>query len=245
MRNEWSTIRKSYKMPGSTALNKKLAFGIPVVDPNTGKSQIATTWMHKVEWAFEAEWSDEKNEAMMFGKSDRTANGEYTTYDKNGEVIQMGDGLLQQMKYGNTFYYNEFSIDLLENALYDLTSDKLEINDRTFVIRTGQVGAKLFHYAVRNSMSGWTEFQVNADALGVVRKTKSPLNANALAAGYQFTEWSAPNGYTVKLEVDSWYDDKVRNKVTDAEGRPLMSARFDIMALGTMDQPKQNWALAA
>ena len=69
----------------------------------------------------------------------------------------------------------------------------------------------MFHNAVRNVMSGWTEFSINGDALGVVRKTTSPLNKNSLAAGYQFTEFSAPNGVTVKLEVDSFYDDPVNN----------------------------------
>lgn len=236
MRNEWTTIRKQYKVPGSTMLNKKLACGVPVVDKN-GNKKVQTMWMNWVEWQFEQEWSDEKNEAMMFGKSNRNSNGEYTNFGKSGEAIRMGDGLLEQMKYGNTFYYNQFSLKLLEDALYELSASKLDMNDRTFIIRTGEVGARLFHYAVRNAMSGWTEFAVNADQLGVVRKTNSPLNANALAAGFQFTEWSAPNGLVVKLEVDNWYDDTVRNKQLDADGHPLMSSRFDIMAIGTMDQP--------
>lgn len=86
-------------------------------------------------------------------------------------------------------------------------------------------------------MSGWTEFQVNADQLGIIRKTTSPLNKNALAAGFQFTEFSAPNGVTVKLEIDNFYDDTVRNKQLDRNGHPAMSSRFDIMYIGTTDQP--------
>lgn len=70
-------------------------------------------------------------------------------------------------------------------------------------------GAILFHNAVRNAMSGWTEFTVNGDALGVVRKTSSNLNSNALAAGFQFTEFSAPNGVTVKIDVDPMYDKRI------------------------------------
>ena len=58
-------------------------------------------------------------------------------------------------------------------------------------------------------MSGWTEFTVNGDALGVVRKTSSNLNSNALAAGFQFTEFSAPNGVTVKIDVDPMYDKRI------------------------------------
>lgn len=236
MRNEWTTLRKQYKVPGSTMLNKKLACGVPIVDKN-GNKKIQTMWMPWVEWQFEQEWSDEKNSALMFGTSNRNSNGEYHNIGKSGEVIRMGDGLLAQMKYGNTYYYNTFSLKLLEDALYEISAAKLDYGQRVFVLRTGEQGAILFHNAVRNAMSGWTEFEVNADALGVVRKTNSPLNKNALAAGFQFTEFSAPNGVIVKLEVDSFYDDPVRNKMLDANGHPAMSSRFDIMYIGTTDQP--------
>lgn len=240
MRNEWTTLRKQYKVPGSTNLNKKLACGIPVVDKN-GKKSVQTMWMPWVEWQFEQEWSDEKNSALMFSTSNRNSNGEYLNIGKSGEVIRMGDGLLAQMKYGNTYYYNHFSLKMLEDALYELSAAKLDFGDRTFVIRTGEQGAILFHNAVRNSLSGWKEFSTgfttNADALGMIRKTTSPLNKNALAVGFQFTEFSAPNGVTVKLEVDSFYDDPVRNKMLDRNGHPAMSSRFDIMYIGTSDQP--------
>ena len=236
MRNEWTTLRKQYKVPGSTMLNKKLACGVPVVDKN-GNKKVETMWMPWVEWQFEQEWSDEKNSALMFGTSNRNQNGEYGNVGKSGEVIRMGDGLLAQMKYGNTYYYNDFSLKMLEDALYELSAAKLDFGQRTFVIRTGEQGAILFHNAVRNSLSGWQEFQINADNLGMVRKTTSPLNKNALAAGFQFTEFSAPNGVVVKLEVDNFYDDPVRNKQLDSNGHPLMSSRFDIMYIGTMDQP--------
>ena len=129
-------------------------------------------------------------------------------------------------------------LKMLEDALYELSAAKLDFGDRTFVIRTGEQGAILFHNAVRNSLSGWQEFQINADQLGMLTKTSSPLHKNSMAAtGMQFTEFSAPNGVTVKLEVDSFYDDPVRNKVLDSNGHPLMSSRFDIMYIGTTDQP--------
>ena len=91
MRNEWTTIRKQYKVPGSTMLNKKLACGVPVVDKN-GNKKVETMWMPWVEWQFEQEWSDEKNSVLMFGTSNRNQNGEYGNIGKSGEVIRMGDG---------------------------------------------------------------------------------------------------------------------------------------------------------
>lgn len=50
----------------------------------------------------------------------------------------MGDGLLEQMKYGNTMYYTDFSLKLLEDALYEISAAKLDFGQRTFVIRTGK-----------------------------------------------------------------------------------------------------------
>jgi len=58
-----------------------------------------------------------------------------------------------------------------------------------------------------------------------------------LAAGYQFTEWRAPNGLVLSVEVDPFYDDPVRNKMPHDLGGPAMSYRYDIMDIGSMDQP--------
>ena len=50
--------------------------------------------------------------------------------------------LLAQMKYGNTYYYNDFSLKMLEDALYELSAAKLDFGQRTFVIRTGEQGKR-------------------------------------------------------------------------------------------------------
>ena len=75
---------------------------------------------------------------MAWGTSNRNANGEYLNLGKSGEVIRMGDGLFAQMEVANTMYYNNFSIKLLEDALYELSAAKLDLNERTFVIKTGK-----------------------------------------------------------------------------------------------------------
>lgn len=63
-------------------------------------------------------------------------------------------------------------------------------------------GAIAFHKAILQTVSGWTQFVLNGDNLNVVEKTQSPLHTNALAAGFQFVEYRAPNGVRVKLDVD-------------------------------------------
>ena len=238
MRNEWSTIRKQHKVPGSM-LNKKLAIGIPIIKETNGRytKTVATRWMHNVEWQFEQEFSEEKNNALAFGRSNRNSNGEYMNFGKSGNPIKTGAGLFEQMEVGNTRYYNTFSIKLIEDALYQLSAAKLDMNDRYFLIKTGEMGAIQFHKAILQTVSGWTQFTLNGDQLGIVQKTQSNLHSNALSAGFQFVEYKAPNGVRVKIDVDPYYDDPVRNKIQHPNGGPAFSYRYDIMYIGTMDQP--------
>ena len=236
MRNEWTTIRLKHKVSGAM-LNRKIAVGIPLIDENTKVRKVANMWMHNVDWTFEQQWDDYKNTAMAWGTSNRNSNGEYLNFGKSGEAIRMGDGLYAQMERANTWDYTDFSLKLLEEALLTLSESKLDLHERTFVIRTGERGAIQFSKAVADTVSGWTQFVVNGDAVNIVEKTKSELHVNSLAAGFQFTEFRAPNGVTVKVEVDPLYDDPVQNKMLHPLGGRAMSYRYDIMDIGTMDQP--------
>ena len=235
MRNEWSTIRIQHKVPGSM-LNKKIACGIPIID-KMGKKSVVNRWMHQVDWEVEQQFSEYKNNALAFGRSNRNQNGEYTNIGKSGSVIKTGAGLFEQMEVANTMYYNTFSLKLIEDALYELSAAKLGMGERYFVIKTGERGAIQFHKAVLQTVSGWTQFTLNGDNLGIVEKTQSNLHSNALSAGFQFVEFKAPNGVRVKVDIDPYYDDPVRNKIQHPNGGPAFSYRYDIMDIGTMDQP--------
>lgn len=235
MRNEFSHIRIQHKVAGNM-LNKKIAVGIPIVTEE-GKRDTKNMWMHYVDYQLECQFSDYKNNALAFGRSNRNSNGEYMNVGKSGNVIRTGAGLFEQMEYGNVEYYNTFSLKKLESALFELCSDKLEFGERTFILKTGQRGAALFHKAVLDSVSGWTQFVLDNSSINVIQKSSSNLHSNALAAGFQFVEYMAPNGIRIKVEVDSMYDDPIRNKIMHPLGGPAMSYRFDIMDIGTMDQP--------
>ena len=239
MRNEFSTIRIQHKVPGSM-LNKKLAIGIPVTEATANGGLTHTVkdmWMHVVDWELECQWSDYKNNILMYGRSNRTASGEYLNFGKSGNVIKMGAGLREQMEVANTTYYNDFSLKLLEDALYELSAAKLDFGDRYFIIKTGERGAAQFHKAVLNEISGWTQFEIDNSSVKVIDKTSSPLHSNALKAGFQFVEYMAPNGVRVKIDVDPFYDDPVRNKILHPDGGVAESYRYDILYIGTMDQP--------
>ena len=238
MRNEFSRIRIQHKVSGAM-LNKKVAFGIPVTRETNGRyvKDTVDMWMHEVQWQLEQQWNEYKNNILAYGRSTRNMNGEYLSIGKSGEVIRSGAGLYEQMEVSNTMAYNNFSLKLIEDALYELSAAKLGFNERTFVIKTGERGAIQFHKAVLDTVSGWSAFQINGDAVGIVQKTNSQLHNNALTAGFQFVEFKAPNGVTVKVDVDPFYDDPVRNKVQHPNGGPAFSYRYDIFDIGTMDQP--------
>ena len=242
MRNEFTHLRIHQKVSGD-CFNAKVAFGVPIARETNGRYKVSveTMWMHNVQWQLEQQWRDYKNHYLAFGRSNRDANGEYHNFGKSGEVVRQGAGLYEQISYGNTSFYNNFSLKMLEDALYELSAAKLGFGERTFVLRTGERGAIQFNKAVLDTVSGWSAYNTgltyNADNLGMVKKTSSPLHENALSAGFQFVEYKAPNGVTVKLEVDPFYDDPVRNKVTHPNGGPAFSYRYDIFDIGTMDQP--------
>lgn len=237
MRNEWSTIRIQHKVAGNK-LGRKVAFGIPMVRDVNGKQvkDTANMWMHYVDWELEQQFSEAKNNVEAWGTSNRNANGEYMNFGKSGYAIKTGAGIFEQTEVANTMYYNVFSLKLLEDALYELSAAKLGMGDRLFVIKTGERGAILFHKAVLQTVSGWTTFVMDNNSTKVVERVQSKLHSNALSAGFQFVEYKAPNGVRVRLDVDPFYDDPVRNKILHPMGGVAMSYRFDIWYIGSMDQ---------
>lgn len=241
MRGEFTTIRISDKVPGNKA-TKKLAFGIPMVkeDPKTGRQLKGTSnmWMDYEDWQLSLEWANYKNKALAFGRSNRNANGEYLNIGKSGMDIRMGSGIFEQAEAGYVRYYNDTSsiMDYILDALYELSEGKIAFGDRKFIINTGERGALLFNRAAKENGSGWLPLGLqysegNPPALTKTTAVFAPNNAVRMT-DHQITEWQAPNGVFVKLNVDTFYDDKVRNKILHPEGGVAFSYRFDIWYIG-------------
>ena len=243
MRNEWTTIRIQNKV-GGNMLNKKLAVGIPVTKETAGLKLEHTTvnmWMHYEDWATEEQFSEYKNNAILWGVSTRNNNGEYYNFGDSGEAIRAGDGLFRQMERGgNVMYYNSTDgvMKLILDALYELSASKLDFSDRKFMIVTGERGALLFNKEAKRTTSGWMPLLSSQNPAYFSKKNTEFAPENGLAiTDYQVTEWKAPNGVTVSIKVDPMYDDPVRNKILHPEGGVAFSYRFDIFYIGTMDQP--------
>jgi len=233
MRNEFTTLRLEHKVPGNM-LGQRVAGKIAALDSNGNVKQV-DTWMQEVDWRFEMEFSREKSRALMFSRSNRDENGQYYDIGKSGFVIKQGAGIREQMEVSNIYYYNAFSLTLIESILYDLSEGRLDMSDRKFVLKTGERGAAQFHKAVMAEASGWTNLTTSNPA--TYSKTGSKLHSNAFKAGFQFTEWLAPNGLHLVVEVDSMYDDKVRNKILHPDGGVAESYRYDILYIGSSEEP--------
>lgn len=238
MRSEWSTIRLQHKEGGSM-LNKKLATAIPFVDDKTGKTVLQEYWMHYVNYECEAQFSDYKNWALAYGRSNRTDTGEYLNIGKSGEVIKTGAGLFELMENGgNVEYYNKFSLKALTNKLYQLSADKIEPGKRNFIIKTGMYGALQFHEECLKTYNGWQVFKADGDAIGAVKKANNPVTGatQGLAFGFQFVEYLAPNGVRVTLDIDNSYDDTTTHKIMHPKGGPAFSYRYDIIYAGDSEE---------
>lgn len=238
---EFSHIRIKHEVPGN-ALDNKLIVGIPVLTKDNKKT-VLNKWMHYVDYKLEETFSEEKNNLLVYGRSNKNTNGEYTNIGKSGGVIKMGAGIREQQSYGPTEQYNRFDLKLLEDILVDISTQKIRFADRIFILRTGERGAMQFHKAVLSSISGWKFLTLDNSSVNMVTKANSPLHGNALKAGFQFTEFLAPNGVIVKVEIDPMYDDPVRNKIMHPNGGVAESYRYDIYYMGTQEAP--NIQLAA
>jgi len=237
MRGELTTIRIDHKLPGD-ATGKQVVMGIPVLDKEGNKKVFGALALYE-DWLVEQEFSLYKNKYLMYGKSNRSTDGQYHNKDVSGRSIKIGSGIREQMEQSNTYFYNDFSIEMLEEILFGLSEGKLGFAERKFILRTGERGAAEFHKAVLQTTSGWSaHISTPGTNPQTIMKTNSQLHENSLKAGFQFTEYLAPNGVTVKVEVDDFYDDKVRNTIRIPGSNGVAeSYRFDIFYIGTPEDP--------
>jgi hypothetical protein len=75
MRGELTTIRIDHKLPGD-ATGKQVMMGIPVVTKSGEKKVFGALALYE-DWLVEQEFSSYKNKFLMYGKSNRTSDGQY------------------------------------------------------------------------------------------------------------------------------------------------------------------------
>lgn len=226
LRNEFSQIRVQHTIPGNM-MQKKLGTFIKDEKGNTHKM-----WTRYVDFKIDYEFMLEKNRLLMFGTSNRRDDGTYANTGKSGYEVVEGAGLREQMESSNTSFYNQFDIEDLTDRLMDISEGKLDGDNREFVLRCGERGAREFHKALESNSQLYSPAR---DHDRIYKKGKGPLSQMEFGYGGQFTEYYGPNGVKVNLSVDSMYDDRTRNKVPHPKGGVAESHRFDILDIGTTD----------
>lgn len=251
MRNSFSYIRMEHTVSGkmidvSFRTNPLWFASIVTRDPKTGGLHESKTWMQEVYWQFEQAVSKVKSRTIFFGKTNRDENGRFLNFGKSNITIKAGSGIREQMEVSNTVYYNNFSLRIITDMLTELSEGKLDINyssgQRKFMIKTGERGAVQFHEGVTAEAQGWVSLSNNNPA--VIQSTSSNLHPTSFKGGFQFTEWIAPNGVHVIIDVDPMYDDKVRNKLLHPNGGVAESYRYDIFYIGESQEPNIQKVMA-
>lgn len=228
MRGSFTSIRKEEKIPGNMVSKPVAAF---FRNPETGKP--VGVWTEYLDWKLEKELLEEKSRAQFFGRTNRDEFGRSHMIGESGNEVFIGSGVREQMEVSNTMYYSKFSLKLLESFLFDIAEGTLDKSERNFIIKTGERGAALFHKAVMAEASGWLPLRDNTS----MYNTSASFANNAKGFGFQFTEWLAPNGIKITVDVDPMYTNPVRNKIDHPDGGKAESYRMDIFDIGTTEAP--------
>lgn len=225
MRNAFSFIRLQHKTPGNM-INRPMATAFK---DEYGK--VHKVWTQYEDYMFDHTFREEKNNLLMFGRSNRRIDGSYAQEDLSGNKLVMGSGIREQMEAANTSYYSKFGIKYLSTVLMDLSTGRLKTDQRSFVMRTGEWGAFQFHEALEDNSQLFTP---NRDESRIY-SVSSAITQMGKGYGGQFIEYTGPNGIKASLSIDSMYDDPVRNKTYHPEGGVIESRRYDILDVGTTD----------
>lgn len=223
MENVMSMIRKQYLVPGNMIRkgdNAPLAFSFKDV---SGK--IHTSWLGKLDWDFNTQFRREKANLLLYGNSNRMADGTYGNIGESGYEIRAGYGLYQQIAPSNVFYYNKFSIDWLINIMLGLTVGKLPEDQRRVVLSTGEYGAYQFHKAVTEDTVKYTP---NFTSDRIYKTGEGKLGYKG-----QFVRYSAVQGIEFEIFIDPMKDNVYLNKINHPNGGPASSYIYDILDFGT------------
>lgn len=224
MSNIMSMIRKEYEVPGNMIRkgeNKPLAFSWK--DQN---GTIQTRWIKKLDWDFLVQFRKEKARLLMYGNSNKKADGTYGNKGESGYEIRSGSGFLEQISPANIFPYNTFSLDWLSEVALGLSVGKLTEDKREFVLATGEYGMYQFHKATQEKVAMWTP-NFNQDRV--------TMNGNKMSYAGQFMEYTFINGIKFKVMHDPMMDDPVRNKVYHPNGGLAKSYEYLLMDVGTQN----------
>jgi len=221
MRNQLQTLRLSWDITGD-AYSTVLA--IALKDPETGKTSYL--WSDYQYWLGLREWKKREEKEMLFGKSNRQADGTYNLKGTNGRPVAKMSGLFEQISPANVRYYTTLTAELLEDYLFDLCYNILGTNERKFMALTGEMGIREFDRILKEKVAGF-------NLIDTVFITGSGQN---LTLGGQFTTYKMTNGIELTLKRCPLFDNmELFRQLHPLTGKPLMSYTFLFVDIASRD----------
>ena len=215
--NRMGRYRKKYKVTGDAA-DEVLA-----VKLQDGKGQWHNSWVKYAEVEYWQQWYRELERGFWYSRSTDTVLG------ANGRPILTGPGLQEQLEDSHLYRYSFLTAKLIEEYLMDIFYSRVKPGkQRKIKAFTGEYGMLMFHRAIQD----WAE---KTGFITVVQdltmgKTGSPMNENALWAGYQFTKYRMANGAELELVHNPLYDDREINfEIDPLTGFPIESQRITFL----------------
>ena len=209
MENVMSTFRKEYSVSGA-AMSKVLK--ISLVNPQ-GK-QTANTWVKYAEWEFWAQWMDEMEKALIYGKGNMSKDGTTAMRGPSGNPIYSGAGLEEQIAPANKRYYTSLTEQVLRDFMDDLSYNGTEQGPRNYVALCGRQFMNLFDQAMKRSASNF----ILTDSKFITG------SGQELALGAQFVTYKGLNGDTITLKECPLYNSTIRSRQLHPQtGKPVES----------------------
>lgn len=197
MENYMSTFRKMYAVSG--AAQEKVMI-ISLMDPASKK--VSNTWVKYAEWEFWAQWMDEIERALIYGKSNVRPNGTTNMKGASGNAVYSGAGLEEQIAPANKRYYTTLTEQVIRDFMDDLSYNGTEDGPREYVALCGRQFMNLFDQAMKRSASNFT----------LVDSKFITGSGQELSLGGQFITYVGLNGDRITLKECPLYNSTVRNR---------------------------------
>ena len=232
MKNIMSTMRMEYEVPGNMigeGKNYPLKFDFP--DPkNTGKG--VSVWINYLDMVARYQFDMAKVTASMYGRHNFTDNDIFLNKDKkNGFPIEVGAGIFEQISSANQLSYGVFDLDLISEAVMDLSIGRIEMGKRVVTLCTGEYGIRDFSRAVQTKANSDSTVSRTFDYI-YKNGSKIPGIKNPLGYGYQYVNYYAYNGIMFELMYCPIFDNQVLFPERHPQGGTTESRRFLAMDIG-------------
>lgn len=229
-RNVTTTMRKQFEMSGTlvsrtTGIESGMTPMFTVGLDENGKPTKQKYWIDAATWQFRKEIRRETAMQVLYGNSNKMADGTYMNRDTNGNVIPMFSGIYEQMNSGNyATYGNKISLDAFTDYIMQISVGKIRESKRKVMVTCGEWGAYELHKAI----------QAKAGSLAYTR-TMDNLTIGATQSMYRESLFSKAvfiNGIELEIVIDPFKDNVIHNAEMHPVNGTKASYDYDIFVLG-------------